>query len=416
MQTVGVDHLGTTDRREWLNCLLKAGLLTAATRGEAFEPSQRDSRGLVSTPEKRAEYLRGMLRVLCTELGPRFACTEACEKGAQIIRGELDKAVPTRLDTFAITGWALKGEQEFRVGDTRLESYVAQYGPGTPDQGLRGVIRKRDSEYQIVDQASGAALANIDLGPFGPAVVSSYRSSDGLPRFSIGRQDVPLLEQAARKDLSVIAKAPVMTIPDCKTSNVVGTLAGRSKEEILYIAHADTVYGSPGASDNTASMIAMLMLAHAMSGTHPQRTITFVASTAEEGGSKGAEHYAVTRKKEGTLGRVKVCINLDSLTYGPDFQITTTDRELTAIILAVHKDLGIRTNPKIFDRDDTMDSGPFRAAGARTVHLNSRGYDARMLPLNHRADDRAETIDPALIESSFRILVELTRRLDGMKL
>jgi hypothetical protein len=48
--------------------------------------------------------------------------------------------------------------------------------------------------------------------------------------------------------------------------------------------------------------------------------------------------------------------------------------------------------------------------------LNSRGHDARTLPLNHRPDDRAETIDPALVENSYRILMELTRRLDTMRL
>ncbi len=144
--------------------------------------------------------------------------------------------------------------------------------------------------------------------------------------------------------------------------------------------------------------------------------MTFLASTAEEGGSKGAQHYALSRKENGTLGRIKVCINLDSLTYGPNFQITTTDRALRQMLLDVHRDLGVRTEPRVFERDDTMDSAPFRAAGARTVHLNSRGYDARMLPLNHRPDDRAETIDAALVETSYRILMELTRRLDSAAL
>ena len=50
------------------------------------------------------------------------------------------------------------------------------------------------------------------------------------------------------------------------------------------------------------------------------------------------------------------------------------------------------------------------------MHLNSRGHDARTLPLNHRPDDRADTIDPALIESSYLILMELTRRMDTMRL
>ena len=398
--------------------LLKAGAAASLSWCSlAQQPLLPDSRHLVSTPEKRAAYLQGLLRALCTDIGPRLACTEACEKGAQIVKREMEKALPeVRLDSFAITGWALEGDQQLRIGDRQLETYVAQYGPGTPAGGLRGVVRKEGDRYLIVEKASRRALANIDLGPFGPAVASSYRSGDGLPRFSVGRQEIPLLDRAAKENLPVFARALVRRIPNCMTSNVVGTLPGDSRDEILYVAHADTVYVSPGASDNTASMITMLMLAHGFSGTRPRRTLTFVASTAEEGGSKGAQHYALTRKRERTLDRVKVCVNLDSLTYGPNFQITTTDRELQKMILDVHRDLGIRADPRIIERDDTMDSAPFGAAGARTVHLNSRGHDARTLPLNHRPDDTAETIDPDLVEASYRILMEFTRRLDAMQL
>jgi hypothetical protein len=396
--------------------LLKAGAAASCSwRSLAQPPPLPDSRHLVSTPEKRAAYLQDLLRALCTDIGPRLACTEACEKGAQLIKREMEKALPeVRLDTFAVTGWSLDGEQELRIGERRLETYVAQYGPGTPEAGIRGVIGMEGERYRIVGKASGRTLANIDLGPFGPAVASSYRGSDRLPRFSVGRQEIPLLNTAAKEGLPVFAKAVVREIPNCMTSNVAGTLPGGSRDEILYVAHADTVYVSPGASDNTASMIAMLMLAHGFSGTRPRRTLTFLASTAEEGGSKGAQHYALTRKREGTLSRVKVCVNLDSLTYGPNFQITTTDSELQRTILDVHRDLGIRADPRIIQRDDTMDSAPFGAAGARTVHLNSRGHDARTLPLNHRPDDTAGTIDPALIEASYRILMEFTRRLDAM--
>lgn len=397
-------------RRRFLSACLAAGVLPAAQ-------GRPDSRHLVNTPAKRAEYLKGMLRALCTELGPRFACTEACEKGAQLIRRELERALPVvQLDTFPITGWELVGEQELRVGGKRLETYVAQYGPGTPAGGLSGVIRKAGRQYDLANASSGEALAHLDIGPFGPAVASSYRSGDGLPRFSVGQQDVPLLDKALAHGLPVFAKAVARAIPNCMTSNVVGTLAGESADEILYVAHADTVYVSPGASDNTASMILMLMLAHGMSASRPKRTITFVASTAEEGGSHGAKHYAEVRKQAGTLGRIKLCINLDSLTYGQHFQITTTDRELQKMILDVHRDLRVKAEPKVIERDDTMDSAPFLAGGARTVHLNSRGHDARTLPLNHRPDDRADTIDPALIESSYLILMELTRRMDTMRL
>jgi hypothetical protein len=158
----------------------------------------------------------------------------------------------------------------------------------------------------------------------------------------------------------------------------------------------------------------MLMLAHAASGSRPRRTTTFIATTAEERGYLGAKHYAQTRKERGTLGDIKVCINLDSLTYGPNLQIATTDAELERMILDIHRDLKIASQPRVLHQNDTMDSAPFLASGARTVHLNSRGDDARTLPLWHRPEDRAETIKPEFIENSFRILVELCARLHAV--
>lgn len=401
-----------TPRRQWIQTALG---LAFASRFPA-RAAAPDSRALVATPAKRAEYLAKMLKALCTDIGPRFACTPACEKGIALCKRELELAAPiVKLDTFPITGWALEGKSEFKVGDKSLETYVAQYGPGTPAAGVTGIIRKKDHRYQLVDPRSGVVQAHIDIGPFGPAVASTYRGTDA-PRFSIGQQDVPILDRAVEAGTLTIARARVKELPNCKTSNVIATLPGDSRDEIMFVAHADTVYVSPGASDNTASMICMLMLAHGMSNTRPKHTITFVVTTAEEGGSKGAYHYGQVRKAEGTLNRVKVCINLDSLTYGQNFQITTKDRGLQSMLLEIHRDLNIRAEPKIIERDDTMDSAPFLAGGARTVHLNSRGHDARTLPLNHRPDDTAETIDPALIESSYRILMEFTRRLDAQRL
>jgi hypothetical protein len=191
---------------------------------------------------------------------------------------------------------------------------------------------------------------------------------------------------------------------------VAGTLPGGSKQEILFVAHADTKYNTPGANDNSASMICLLMMALAMSGANPRRTVTFLATAAEERGYLGAKHYAQSRKDRGTLADIKVCINLDSLTYGPNWQIATTDGELERMILDIHRDLGIRSQPRVLHQDDTMDSAPFRAAGARTVHLNSRGDDARTLPLWHRPEDRADTVKPEFIESSFLVLTELSAR------
>jgi len=375
-----------------------------------------DSPVLVSTPSQRADYLRTMLRRLSTQIGPRPSGSPGYDAGVRLIEGEMKRALPSVvLDTFEFSGWKPVGEAEFRAGEQRLETYIAENSPGTPKDGVQGRLRAgKGAGYEIVESEGGRVLARIGISEFGRAISSLHSGTDQIPLFNIGKQDVALLDRAVREGLPVRARAAVLWAPRTKTSSVAGTLPGASKEEILFVAHADTKYNTPGANDNTASLICLLMMAHAHSGKRPRRAMTFLATAAEERGYLGAKHYAQTRKEHGTLGDVKVCINLDSLTYGPNLQIATTDGELVQMFLDVHRDLGVRSQPKVLQQNDTMDSAPFGAAGARTVHLNSRGDDARTLPLWHRPEDRAETVRPDYIESSFLVLMELCARLQAL--
>jgi aminopeptidase-like protein len=265
-----------------------------------------------------------------------------------------------------------------------------------------------------VDEPSGSVKARVYVSEYGRAYPSLYTAHDGVPEFGVGKQDGPRLDSAVQKRLPIRAKGQSRWIDGARTRNIVGTLPGESSDEILITAHADTKYPTPGANDNTASMITMLMLAHAMSGTRPPRTVTFLATTGEELGGKGVEHYARVRKGQGTLRNIRVCLNFDSLTWGPNLEITSTDHALVQMIEDIHRQLG-RATPKVYNKNDTMDSAPFHAAGARTVHFNSRGDDARTLPLYHRPEDRAETVNPAFVEGSFQVLTRLIERLETEK-
>jgi len=382
-------------RREWL---------AAAVAAHAA--------GAERTEAERAEYLRRLLGKLCTELGPRPSGSKAFDAGMRIVHRELRAALPkVEYDAVTFRRWTTSGKARFRAGGRDFETYIAENSPGTPDGGVRGALRRAGSGFEIADRESGRALARFRVSEFGRAIASLHTGTDEVPLFSIGRQDMAGLDELARANAPAEAEAAVRWIGAARARNVIGTVAGESREEILVVAHADTKYNTPGANDNTASLITMVMAARAMGGRKPKRTLRFLATAGEELSYFGAKHYAERRRREGTLGDVKICINLDSLTYGPNWQINTTDGELAELILAVHRDLGIRAEPKVFHRDDTMDSAPFKAGGARTVHINSRGDDARTLPLWHRPEDTAETIKTEFVENSFRVLVELLDRL-----
>ena len=395
-------------------CTLLSPIITNCSPGVKYP----DSRHLVDTPEKRAKYLAGLLKELCTDLGAHPIGSPEYDQAAVIIKREMKLALPVvELDEFTFERWILRSEPELYVGDKRLETYPGHGTSGTPEEGITGVLEKIEDEggipYGVKDNSTGEIKAYVTLSRYGKAVPLPYYSFGKeigcLPTFNVGLDDVPVLEQAVASRIPVRAKAQIDFIPDTPTSNVVGTLPGKSEEEILYLAHLDTVYNSPGANDNTASLIAMLMIAHAFSGAMPEKTMTFVATSGEEYNKLGAINYASARKQAGTFDNIEFLINLDSVTWGPDMKIYTADEELWTVISDLDRKLNLEGTPLWDGRDGfQLDGGPFRETGARAVYVNSEGYD--LAHLWHRPQDTPETVPVDCVEIWFRLFYELTKR------
>ena len=387
-----------------------------------------DSRHLVATPEDRARYLARMLDLLCTQFGPRFAGSEDYDRSAELIRRELALAVPrTELDWFEFRGWRLVEEPVFYCGGRSLECYPAFGSAEPPETGARGILRRQvegEPPFAIVDPSTGEPAANVTISAYGRAVTGVMppdHESAAIPRVCVGKQDVPFLEQAASEGARARLHFKAEFVPGARTCNIVGTLPGETEEEILVFAHADTQYNTPGANDNTASLIVVLMLAHAASGTRPRRTLTFMGTGAEEYNLLGARHYAARREAEGTLDRIRFCVNFDSLTYGPNLYVHTNDAELVRVMEAIHGDLRPYNQfdpayPIAFEYQDFIRSEAriFSEAGARTIDLNSRGYDEEQLPLWHRPEDTAGTVPLDCVENSFRVFDEYLRRIQAL--
>ena len=409
-------------RRAFIDLAGKTALLTPLIAGCSIDGDLPDNRQQAATPEKRGQYLDSLLKRLCTELGPHPIGSPEYDRAALIVQTEMEMSLPqVFLDTFTFEKWQLKSEPELDIGGKKLETYPGHGTSGTPAEGISGVLRRIEDEggipYGVFDKTSGEIRAYLTISQYGRAVPRPFYSFGKkikcLPTFNVGRQDEPVLEQAIEKQTPVTLKALVDFIPDSRTGNVVGTLPGRSKKEIVYLAHLDTVYASPGANDNTASVIAMLMLAHALSGVKPERTLTFVATTGEEYDKLGALHYAGRRKAEGTLGDIEYLVNLDSVTWGPNMKINTADDKLMGLIEDIDRELGLEGTPVRDGRDGfQLDAGPFRDSGARAVYVNSTGDAIEYLW--HRPEDTAEKVPADCVEIWFRLFEEFTGRLQSV--
>ena len=386
-------------------------LVGACSRGGALP----DSRALVATPEQRAAYLQGLLEELCA-LGPRQIGGQEALQAAEIIRRELARALPeTELDSFETERWVLLGQPELHLGERRLETYPAHGSAGTPPEGLIGALRKNEREgeepWQVVDPATDQLLACLTVSQFGRAIPRAYytfhRELRCLPTFNVGREDVPLLEEAAAQGLPIRVRDEVEFRPGMPAANVIGRLPGRSDREVVFLAHLDTVYNSPGANDNTATLIGLLMLAQAFSGVRPRKTLTFVATTGEEYNELGAEHYAARRRAEGTLEKIDFLLNFDSITWGLNLKINTDDDPAWERIVSLDRELGLPGEPQREGRDGfQLDNRPFRGCGARAIYINTIGHD--LAHLWHRPEDTPETVPLDCVENFYRLFHELT--------
>ncbi len=394
-------------------------LSSAIAYGCSTKSSLPDSSQLVETPRKRGEYLEKMLKALCTDIGPHPVGSPEFQIVAQIVKQEMELALPVvEFDPFTFERWVLKGEPELYVGDKRLETCPGHGTSGTPPEGITGTLTEIDENgipYGVVDK-SGDVIAYITNARHVRAVPLPYyffkQEVKCLPTFNIGLDDIPVIENALENKTPVRMKAMVEFIPDTETKNVVGTLPGESTDEILFLAHLDTVYNTVGANDNTASLIAIIMLAHSVSGTKPQKTMTFVATEGEEYNKLGAINYAETRKREGTYGNIKFMVNFDSITWGSNMKIFTKDAELRSLIERIDRDLNIKGTPELIDGDGfALDGRPFRETGARAMYVNSTGYDINVW---HRPEDTPETVPVDCVEIGFLMFSEYIRRLQDI--
>jgi hypothetical protein len=366
----------------------------------------------LETPEERADYTKRLLDELC-EHGPRPAGSKACIEGGRIIKREMERSLrQVELDWYTFTMWEPVGKTEFLLGFQPIETWPFYAAQSPPPEGLRGVLKKTGEKAFVIADASGKTIADLFFNEYGRAIPHSLDpDKPGLPKYGIGKQDIPLFEQAERLSLPVSVKSGGRFRPNTRSCSVIGRLPGKTADEIFVVAHSDTEYNAPGANDNTASAIVLILLAHASAVMTPNLSLTFMAADGEECGFLGAKHYAARREADGTMKNIRLALNFDSLTYGPNLQVYGKDEALVQMVKDIHRDLAIGTAPEYFnDSDFVMDSEPFQSSGGKALYFNSRGYNEKTLPVYHRPEDVPLSVPLDCVESSFLVLRELIRR------
>ncbi len=376
------------------------------------------TKNIVGTVGDRADYFERMLKRLCTDIGPHPSGTRAYERATKAIHRDLARSLPDAMLDRYLDYWATVPRPEILFEGRRLDVGVAENCAGTSEEGFKGVIvlsDRADARYGIQDLATGKIGAYIAVSS-DVSVEPVYLVGDDVlspARFVIGIRDVPSVDLLVKDKSEVQVRCRVVYAPKIPTYNVVGRIEGESPEEILVIAHADSLIQTEGANDNTATAIITMMLAHALASTKPKRTLTFLITGSEEYGCIGARHYVRRRQAEGTADRVRFVLNSDSLTYGPNLWASTTDTELMSLTKQVHDDLDMGTSPIYRPEEEPWmnDALPFREINPRVrgINFNSRGHDT--LAANHTPADDADNVPRDCVETSFQVLREMITRM-----
>ena len=222
--------------------------------------------------------------------------------------------------------WTYKFEEAARQGAAAVlvvhETDAASYGWEVVAQGSRELLGLRDVD-------SGEPLAAVE----------GWISSETAQRLfaSAGEDFARLKNRALQRDFKAQALGELRAsirvqseLSESDSANVVALLPGstRPDEYVVFMGHWDhlgrdgeEIYN--GAVDNASGIAGLLMLAEAYARLDPppERSLLFVAVTAEEQGLLGSAHYAANPVVP--LEQTVAVINIDVLNYiGPTRDIS----------------------------------------------------------------------------------------------
>ena len=217
--------------------------------------------------------------------------------------------------------------------------------------------------------------------------------------------------------------------PDGKpviVKNVIGIIPGTNPkyagQSVVLSAHYDHLgYGwpgvrdafknqiHPGADDNASGVAVLLEMAQSLSKSAPERTIVFLAATAEESGLLGARHYVKTAK-DYPADKMFANVNLDTVGRAGDKIMifgSSSAREWPFIFMGTTATTGIKTD-LVKQSVNASDHTAFLEANVPAIHIfgaPSGDY--------HRPSDTAEKIDPASLMRVAALTKEVVEYLGG---
>lgn len=264
---------------------------------------------------------------------------------------------------------------------------------------------------QIHEECGGFGLA----GPIADYPCLSIRPETARALFPGDWASIAMKPGSAigRQGRDVTITVPRIYNPDQKTQNVLCVLPGEDPqgELVLLGAHydhlgvCDTGAIYCGADDNASGSSVMLEVARAFakSGLKPKRGIVFAAWTGEEAGLVGSNYFVKSPPFD--ISRLKVAVNMDMVGVGSHGKFMSVGRaaypQQFRDLASSARDLDLNLTVK--ENSGVSDHLAFARKGVPSLLVYSAGEH----PNYHTVRDRAELIDPVVLEDTAK-LVALT--------
>ncbi|MDO8588905.1 MAG: M20/M25/M40 family metallo-hydrolase [Armatimonadota bacterium] len=263
---------------------------------------------------------------------------------------------------------------------------------------------------QIHRECGGFGLA----GPIADFPCLSLRPETARALFP-GAWDDLVKEKTGRirSGRTVRINVPAIYNPSQPTRNVLCRLPGRgdTDELVLLGAHYDHLGVCDaggifrGADDNASGTAVLMAVAEALttSGLQPKRSIIFAAWTGEEAGLIGSTYFA--KSPPFAMQRLKAALNMDMVGVGTEGSYMTAGKlaypEQYRVLSASADDLRLTLSPD--EAKGVSDHLAFARKGIPSLLV----YTAGEHPNYHTVRDRPETVNPAILENTAK-LVALT--------
>jgi hypothetical protein len=377
----GAGRMGRTVGLAWAAlCLLHATSATAVPAAPAGGPAAPAAPAAAPTlPDYSATRAYSYLEVLAGQIGERPAGSAAEGRAVDYIAAQFRSwGLATTIQPIKVPLWHEERTRLWADGEHMVDfpAKAVVFSGTTPPEGVTGEfvdlgvasprdLKGRDLKGKIVLIKRDVYIDYPDiwltdkLVPLGVAGMIFYSAPgrSGIPSVyfnfkraleeftppsvDISYEDAAHLVQMHPKRVSLSVQAQVEW---SESHSVYGELKGTTKpdELVLFSAHDDTAYTSPGATDDSAGVAAVMELARAFAaGPRPARTLRFIAWGGHELGLLGSETYLRTHPAE--VPKIVAIINYDVIgaTLGTLDWTGTGDEDWVKFLRQTQSSLGM---------------------------------------------------------------------------